>query len=282
MTKIKKVKTNIKKSLHSKPIDLSVIIVSKDTKELTRQTIETALAAMRGIAGEIIVVDNGSADGSIEMLKKFGRKIHLLANKRNLGFGVANDRGAGEARGKILLFLNSDTIVPRDCLTKIVNFFANYPTVGIASPRLVNNDQEHTLQHGSYGKFSTPWRIILRFSRLMPGLKSGRDCTLVDWVSGAALAIRTGLFRQLNGFDENIFLYFEDEDLCRRARELDWDIAVIHRAEIIHLSGKSTNNKKIRTKFYDQSQNYFIAKHHGLVWSAMIQLLRLPYRLMSK
>lgn len=264
----------------TKKIDLSITVVSLNTKELTRQTIESALLAAKDIKVEIIVVDNLSTDGSIEMLKKLGSKIKLIENARNLGFGAANDHGAHYAHGRYLLFLNSDTIVPKDSLKQIVALMDKNSEIAIAGPKLVNDKNQHLPQKGSFGRFFTPWRILLRLSAKTPELQKNQELTLVDWITGAALVIRREVYNLLGGFDENIFLYYEDQDLCLRAKKLDLEVAVFNNIEIIHLGGRSTT-KKQRTKFYDQAQNYFINKHYGLIWSSLINLFRLPYRLLK-
>src|SRR3989339_911662 len=142
---------DLQKNAAPKKIDLSVIIVSLNTKDLTKQTIDSALIAMENIGGEIIVVDNNSNDGSIEMIQKYGSKVKLVENRRNLGFGSANDRGAEHAKGKYLMFLNSDTIVPQHTFSEIIKFLDQNEEVGLLSPKLVNNDKDHSLQLGSFG-----------------------------------------------------------------------------------------------------------------------------------
>src|SRR3990167_8261693 len=134
------------KAIPPKNFDLSIIIVSLNTKDLTKQTIESVLENINDLKVEIIVVDNASTDGSVEMLEKLGSKIILLKNQRNLGFGTANDRGARVARGHLLLFLNSDTLVSKGSLSKILEFMTEHNEVGIASPKIVNNDKEYSLQ----------------------------------------------------------------------------------------------------------------------------------------
>lgn len=281
MPKIKtKKKANLQKNTVPKKIDLSVIIVSLNTKDLTKQTIDSALVAMENIGGEIIVVDNHSSDGSTEMIQKYGSRVKLVKNRRNLGFGSANDRGAAHAKGKYLMFLNSDTIVPKDTLSEIVKFLNQNNTVGILSPKLVNNDNSHSLQLGSFGQFSTPWRILFRLTRKKLTLNLKKSFTKVDWISGAAMVIRRNLFTQLKGFDENIFLYYEDEDICRRASIYDFDTVVLNNVEIIHLNGKSSSNNKKKLDYYDQSQDYFIDKYFGVIWASLIHLMRIPYRLL--
>lgn len=270
---------NQKSEIKNQSPDLSVIIVSLNTKDLTKQTIDSALEAMAEIEGEIIVVDNYSNDGSIEMLKKYGSKVKLIKNKRNLGFGSANNRGALEARGRYLMFLNSDTIVPKNTLAEIIKFLDQNNEVGILSPKIVNNDKDHTLQAGSFGKFSIPWRVLCRLTRKKLSLNHKLTFTKTDWVSGAAMAIRRNLFNHLR-FDENIFLYFEDEDLCRRSAAYDFETVVLNNIEIVHLKGKSSTNNT-RLKHYDRSQDYFIDKHFGFIWVSIIHLVRLPYRLLK-
>ncbi len=104
----------------------------------------------------------------------------------------------------------------------------------------------------------------------------------VDWVTGAALAVRGEAFRATGGFDENFFMYFEDNDLCMRIRKAGFTVDLCPESEIIHIGGKSLKSDQKRSDIYFKSQDYFFRKHYGIVGTALVKLIRLPYRLIKR
>jgi len=253
---------------------LSIVIVSYNTKKLLDNCLKSILA--NNFNCQIIIVDNNSSDGSPAMIRKKYSQITLIANKKNVGFGRANNIGAKKAKGEIIFFLNSDTIVPCGTLKKLVKFFNDHPQIGIIGPKVILKNG--SLQPYSFGDDPTLYGLIK--SKLMKK-RSWAKTKRVDWVTGAALAIRRQLFNDLFGFDENIFMYFEDNDLCLRARQMGFKVYLDAETSIIHLGGKSADDSKAKKDIYFQSQDYFFSKHYGLTGKLFLKLMRLPYRLIK-
>jgi GT2 family glycosyltransferase len=274
---------------------LSIIIVSFNTEKLLEETIKSIYSSEKDNSFfEIIVVDNNSSDKSIKMVKeKFGQ-VKLIINSKNLGFGAANNLGAKNAKGEYLLFLNSDTIVQSEALTKMVDFFKKNKRVGILGPKLVLNSGK--IQPYCIGyKSSLGQSFKNRFAKCLAKLKINKkfltrlsleywdwlEPRSVDWVTGAALMIRKNLFDKVHGFDEKIFMYFEDQDLCLKANQLNQETWVLPNAEIIHLGGKSIKLDNERKKYYYQSQDYFFKKHFGKFSYLLMKIISFPVRILS-
>ncbi len=255
----------------------SIIIVNYNTKNLTKNCLNSIFANCKSINFEIIVVDNNSQDSSIEMLKKdFGDKIKLIANNENIGFGPANNQGAKIAKGKYLFFLNSDTIIKSDIFSAIKIFLNSNKDIGVISPKLLLADGSE--QERAYGKFPTLFSVIAeKFKR--PKIVKNKSLE-VDWVSGAALIIRKDIFKRVSGFDEKFFMYFEDIDLCRRVKDFGYKIIVFSEIAVIHLGGKSLNKFSKRKEYYYKSQNYFYKKYYGNLKMNLMRFIRLPYKLL--
>lgn len=239
-------------------MDLSIITVSYNTKELLAVCLESALAGLdrSGLSGEIWVVDNASSDGSAEMVRADFAGVRLIAHEENLGFAAGNNlalksMGLGStAISRHVLFLNPDTRVIGDALGSLVRFLDTSPGVGAAGPRLVHGDG--SFQHSAFA-FPGLIQLLLDFfpfhPRLLNSSFNGRyprhlyeagQPFAVDHPLGAALMIRGATLVQVGGFDERFFMYCEEIDLCRRIRDLGWDICCVPEAEIVHLVGQST------------------------------------------
>ncbi len=221
------------------------------------------------------MIDNNSSDGSVEMLKEnFGDKIKLIINKENKGFGSANNQGAKTAKGDYLFFLNSDTIIKSNILIELDEFINKNQDVGVVAPKLLlENGNEQPFAFGDYPRVLN---IILEKFK-SPSVYKNIPFE-VEWVSGAALIIKKNLFNKIGGFDENFFMYFEDIDLCKRVKDLDYKIMVNPRISITHLCGNSIKFFKKRKNYYYKSQDYFYNKYYGLLGACLMKLLRLPHK----
>jgi len=253
----------------------SLIIVSFNTKEILKNALSSIFAYCPGEMFEVIVIDNNSGDGSAEMLNNFfGDKIKLIINKHNAGFGAANNLGAKIARGEYLFFLNSDIIAKEDILSGLAKIFESRPEIGILAPRLILPDGSE--QKFASGNFPSLADLILGKIKKDAAEKK---YIKIDWVSGAALAIRKNLFDQAGGFDENFFMYFEDIDLCKRVKDISYQVAVLPSITVVHLGGKSLKNDRQRKKHYYVSQDYFYKKHYGKLKLVLLRFFRWPYKL---
>jgi GT2 family glycosyltransferase len=254
----------------------SIIIINYKTKELTKNCINSVFFNFSKNNFEIILADNASKDGSVEMLKNdFGEKIKLIANSENKGFGPANNQGAKLAKGEYLFLLNSDTIIKNNILLELEKFLIKNKDVGIVAPKLFLKDgSEQPFAFGDY-----PRLLSLIFEKFKKPPKYLNGPFEVEWVSGAALIIRRELFKQLGGFDEKFFMYFEDIDLCKRVKEMNYKIFVNPKISLTHLCGKSPARFVKRKSYYYESQDYFYKKHYGSLIMYLMKIIRWPYKI---
>jgi GT2 family glycosyltransferase len=228
----------------------------------------------------VIVVDNGSTDNSADALATSLPRVNLVRSEWNRGFAGGNNLGAKVARGRYFAFLNSDTLLIDDSLASLVAFADAHPEIGILSPVLYLEDGK-TIQSTAIAGFQTLLSVVTR-RHTKHVIDLGREFQYVDLVAGAAMVVRRGLFQELGGFDEGIFMYLEDDDICKRAADLGMRTAVYARASVIHLGGRSISTGPARKRIYYRSQNYYWLKHHGLLPTLVMRCVRLPYRLVRE
>jgi len=255
---------------------LSIIIVSWNVKKDLAQCLDSIRTNQTNHEHEIIVVDNASSDGTVEMVSQNYPKVRLIANQQNTGFGAANNQGVKISQGHYLLFLNPDTIVHAEALDTLIDFMDDNTNVGICSPKLLNSDG--TTQ-GSIRSFPTFRAILYRhtiFRQLGIFRKDYKKWMMrdfaydlisdVDQPAGAALMTRASALKQVddNGFDENFFMYFEEVDLCYRIKQAGWRIVFIPTSQITHLGGRSAEQipSHIRMMML-QSMFIFFKKHRS-------------------
>lgn len=254
--------------------DVSIIIINYKTSDLLVGCLKSLLKYCQELNFETIVIDNNSKDSSLETIKINFPQVKLIRNKKNAGFAWANNQGAKIAQGKILFFLNPDTLIKENIFQKISKIFKQDPEVGIVAPRLVLPNGQSQLY--AYGRKQTLSDLI--FSKFRTPLDTKSRILYVDWVSGAALAIRPSIFKKIGGFDEKFFMYFEDRDLCHRTKELGYKVVVLADIKVVHFGGRSLEKNKERKKLYYQSQNYYWAKHYGYLSLILMRLIRWPYK----
>ena len=225
---------------------LSIIILSYNTRELTTDCInsikEIYEKELKKGEIEIILVDNASTDKSMEAFSKLNYpNLIIIENKENFGFSKGNNIGAKKAKGSYILFLNSDTEVKDMGLVRMLEFMENNSNVGIAGGRLKNLD--NSVQK-SAGKFYTLFNIILFLlggERLGLLRKSSPKVSRTDWVSGACMMVRKDVFEKLGGFEEKLFMYMEDMELCFRAKKKGYLTYFYPNIELLHKERGSSN-----------------------------------------
>ena len=262
-------------------LDLSVVIVNWNLCRLLLDCLRGLPAAASGLAYDATVVDNASHDGSPEMVSAEFPDVRLIRNSENLGFARANNQGIRLAAGRYILLLNNDTILPPGALTGLVRFMDEHPDSGAAGPRLLRPDG--TAQPYAFGGDPTPAYLLRRgLVRLLwrrpPHDWATERVQEVDWVSGACLLARGQAVAQVGLLDENIFMYFEDNDWCLRLRQAGWKVYYDPQAEIVHLGGQSlAQNPAARASYY-RSLAYFYGKHYGPAARTLLRLALAPYR----
>ncbi len=234
-----------------KMIDISIIIVSFNTKNLTVQCIKSVFKEGSKLEKEIIVVDNGSVDDSvkeIEKLKiknrKLGSKIKIIVNSENLGFSKANNIGIKEAKGKYILLLNSDTVVKKGSIEALLEFARKKKDAGAVVPKLINPDG--TTQ-ASVFRLPNIKRAIEQYwlgkeKLLDKYYPEGNTPSIVESAVMAAFLITPKTLKMVGLLDERYFIYFEDLDYSRRIQEKGLKIYYLPSAEVIHYHGASGKN----------------------------------------
>lgn len=233
---------------------LTVIIVSYNTRELTLKALETLYATTRKTAFQTVVFDNASQDGSAEAIAEAFPQVTLIASKENLGFAKANNLVAAEAKTEWLLLLNPDTECHEGAVDNLLAFSEAHPEAGITGGRTVFPDG--SLNIASCWMRITPWSAFCKATGLssifsgsdffnFEGMGSWKRDSVreVDIVVGCFLMIRKSLWDQLDGFDLKYFMYGEEADLCLRARSLGYRPMITPDAEIMHLVGAASKQQ---------------------------------------
>jgi N-acetylglucosaminyl-diphospho-decaprenol L-rhamnosyltransferase len=261
------------------PSRLTVVIVNWNGAAL----LPACLAPLTGSGFEIIVVDNGSTDSSQELLVRSFPAVTVIANPDNRGFAVANNQGLRQASSPWVLFLNNDTIADPFALTQLCEFLEEHPQAGVAGPTLVFPDGR---RQASCGPGPNLWTEIMSktlLHRFVPGVRAkapARTCR-VDWVTGAALCIRRGLALELGGLDEQMFMFYEDLELCARVREAGSQVWFVATAPIVHIGGATRRHVETESLVHSyQSAELFFSKH-GPPWRQhLIRAMTVPEMLL--
>lgn len=283
-------------------MDVSVIIVNFNTKKLTEQAISSVYKFTKGIIFEIIVVDNASTDGSQQLITKKFPQVRLISNKKNVGFGAANNQGMETANGKYLFLLNSDAYFMENSLKKLFDLSegpslktANQPETEpksfkrdgplfVLAPLLLNEDRSvqqsagylpNLLQVFSWMSFLDD----LPFGYLLSPYHVDNDGfykkeSEVGWTTGAAMFIPKKVFTKTGGFDENIFMYGEEVEWCWRIKKAGFKVIFSPVTKLVHI-GRGSQNKNLLPAIIGEYKGliFLYKKHKGAVSLQILMLL---------
>lgn len=236
-------------------MDISIIVVSYNTKELLSDCIKSTKSAILNLKAEIFVVDNNSGDGSCDMVKKDYPQVKLITNQENVGFSCANNQALKKACGNYVLILNPDTKLMPETIKVMKRYMDKNQSIAVSTCRVeLPNGQ---LDADCRRHFPTPWRAFCHFSRLSKLFKGSKlfDQYYVGYLSdkteheldacvGAFMFIRHSAIKKVGYFDEDFFFYGEDLDWCWRFREAGFKITYNPQTKIIHYKGASSGIKK--------------------------------------
>lgn len=234
-------------------MDISIIIVSYNTAALTLDCLASIQKTKDQLEKEIFVVDNFSTDNSVTLIHKHFPQVKVIANSQNKGFGAANNQALKECRGSYIIFLNPDTTLKPDALQNALSFMEANQSIGLAGAKILNPDG--TLQESVSYRYPGEKYVSSETSHLLGKIA----CVL-----GAFMITRKDLILKLRGFDEDFFLYGEDQDLCWRIREKGFSIGYIEDAEVFHLGGQSEAKTPQVTLFVKKlsAEYLFYRKHY--------------------
>jgi len=279
-------------------MNLSIIIVSWNTRALLARCLESIFAYPPGHWYEVIVVDNASSDGSPEMVRKGFAQTRLIENHENIGFARANNLGILQCQGQAIMLLNPDTEIKPGAFQAILQFLDDHPKTGAAGPRILNPDG--SLQF-SCSPTPTLFRETLRLFHL-PGMRPDGYYPMDRWdqttprradiLMGACMVIRREALDQAGLLDEDYFMYSEEVDLCSRLGMNGWELYWVPTGQVVHYGGQSTQQvaQEMFLRLYESKLNYF-RKHRGslatltyklvLVLAAFLRLSLIPFALLE-
>jgi len=232
---------------------------------------------------EVIVVDNASSDDSVAMIEEEFPQVRLIANSENEGFTVGNNQGIAASRGQYILLLNPDTEVVGNALTTMVEYLDDHPRVGALGPQLLNPDGSIQSSRRRFPTLATAFLESTILQQWFPHNRVTRhyyttdrpndEIQEVDWVTGACLLARREAIEEVGPLDEGFFMYSEELDWCRRAKERGWKVVYLPTARVIHHGGQSSEQvKSFQHAQFQRSKIRYFRKHHG-PWQA--EVLRL-------
>ena len=267
------------------------IVLNYRTTDLTLKAVEATLREMEGMAGAVTVVDNDSGDGSFERLQAAVRergwsRVRVLQSGHNGGYGAGNNFGMrhglpdGSAPDHVYI-LNSDAFPEPGAIRCLMEYLEQHPEVGFAGSRIHGDDDAY---HQTAFRFPTVFsefesgagtgpisRLLQRYIVALPEPLEPQE---VDWMAGASLMVRTRMLDQVGLFDERFFLYFEETDLCLRARRAGWRAVYLPQSRVMHIGSVSTGMKtwKRMPAFWFDSRLWYFTKNHGVGYAVLATL----------
>lgn len=237
--------------------DFSVIIVNWNTKQLLLD----CLASIERNAGrascEIIVVDNGSTDGSVDAVRQSFPRATIIENGANLGFARANNRGLRHMTGTYAILLNSDTVVQEGAFVRLLAFMDGHPQAGMCGPQLLNADGSLQTSYGTFPTLASEFvsRSVLQFffpslyRRLfVPREPASSAAHAIDFIIGACMVARRKAIDEAGMLDEDYFFFYEEIDWCLRMKRAGWQVYHVPEARIVHFGGGSTRTVNLRAR----------------------------------
>ena len=266
-------------------MDVSVIIVNWNSRDILRNCLRSVYKDFGRLSLEVLVVDNASSDGSVELVHEEFPQVGLICNDENLGFSSANNQAIRNSNGRYILLLNNDAYLLEDALEKMVRFMDSHPQAAALGPKLLNEDGSTQPSTNNFpalgamalnkliGKSPLATRLMGEFSMQHWGYGHTRQ---VDMVTGACMMIRREALEEVGLFDENIFMYHEETDLCYRMKKAGWKVYFYPDAKCVHLlvKGRERSNYYPRQFVHCQTQLYFYRKHYSKVKVEFYKLVR--------
>jgi len=262
--------------------DLSIVIITKDTREMLKSLLVSIRQdnSLRPYIKELVVVDNASTDGTTEMILSDFPEVFLIRNPQNKGFAASANTGIAHTTGRYILFLNSDTVMIKGEMLKMLEFMERQKDIGICGPQLVYDDMrpQRSFAYRPNMIIELIPKSVLEFFLPSKYASKSRIYTAtveVDSLIGAAIMIKRDAINLTGGFDERFFFFLEETDLCLRVREKGLKVVFLPDIKIVHLQGKTVRKSWINGRIeYNISLHKFIKKHHNYLYYSIFSLIR--------
>lgn len=268
-------------------MDLSVIIVSWKVRDKLRGNLETILKSLGDFKFEVIVIDNNSQDGTVEMVASEFREVKLISNSENRGFAAANNQGMKIAQGKYLLLLNPDMRVEVDTLSKMLNWMDENPSATVSGCKLVSEEGNIVKQVRKFPKLSDQLAIIFKLPHVFKNINNKYLCadfdynrsSKVDSIRGAFFFISRERFKIVSGgrepfLDERYFIWFEEVDFCKTIYQLGGEVWYTPAANCLDYVGQSFKQVELgqTQRYFSESMIKYFAKWGNKLETAVLKL----------
>jgi GT2 family glycosyltransferase len=265
--------------------EVSVVLVSRNTRALTLEAVRSVFQTAESLRVEVILVDNGSSDKTMEAMQEEFPQVRCCRSPRNLGFARAANLGAREAQGKYLLFLNSDAYLFPGSLSQALFWMEKLPRCGVAGGQLYHGDGRPQNSVAAFPSVATEllWKPLLRrmFPEKYPGKETRpRQPSPVDSVVGAFFLVRRSLWEKLGGFDERFFFFLEETDFCRRAWQAGHAVYYFPDVRVGHRQGATARQGETAARIEYWRSRYLYFSLHGRPWERALLRAALPVRLL--
>jgi N-acetylglucosaminyl-diphospho-decaprenol L-rhamnosyltransferase len=256
--------------------DLSIVLVCWNNKAYLDPCLQSLYEGNLKYSFDVFVVDNGSTDGSQQMLQEKYPEVKIIQNSGNVGLGKASNQGIEASHGRYILLLNNDTIVNGPSFDAMVKFLDENTKTGAVGGKLLNPDG--TVQ-ACYNFFPSLWEDFLVNTRIgelirpgYPAVMSGEEIKSVDWLGSACLMVRRSALDKIGLLDESYFIYGDETDLQYRLKKAGWEVYYLPGATTIHYGGRSMNRWS-RRKMVLRGKLMFYQKHYGSVRTFLLRVL---------
>ncbi len=265
--------------------DVSIVFTQWNVRDMLRDCIHSVREKTNGLTYEIIVVDDGSTDGSPEMVRAEFPEVILTVNQTNIGVAKSYNKGVALAHGRYIQMLNSDMVLVNNAIKILLEFMETHSDAGACAGKLRNRDMTTQVSFGSFPGLLQAFTQAFGMSHLVPFVRWPQIGIIPDeslaspmeaeYLSGADMLIRREVIDAIGFFDERYTSYCEETDFCYRIRhDTDWRLYYVPAAEIIHFGGQSFSKvPEYRLRLMYSGYNKFLTKHHGRLYSLATRML---------
>lgn len=255
---------------------LSIVLVCWNNKAYLDPCLNSLYETGMRNSFDVVVVDNGSTDGSQQMLAEKYPTVRIIQNMSNVGLGKASNQGIQATTGRYVLLLNNDTIVNGESFDAMVDFLEQKPKAGAVGGKLLNPDGSIQACYNYFSTLSEEFLIATRLGEIFnsgyPSVLRGDEIRSVDWLSSACLMVRRAAFDQIGLLDEGYFIYGDEADLQYRLKKAGWEIYFLPQATTVHYGGRSMTRWPRRKMVY-RGKMLFYQKHYGAVKSFLLRTM---------
>jgi GT2 family glycosyltransferase len=266
----------VQKRSDDQVVDMSIVLVCWNNKAYLDPCLKSLYEGGLKSSFDVIVVDNGSTDGSQQMLAEKYPDVMLIQNERNVGLGKASNQGIEATNGRYVLLLNNDTLVNGPALDVLVEYLDAHPEAGATAGKLLNPDNSFQSGFAPFSTLLEEFLIVTHIGEMLwPGYPSHGDSNEIKetgWMSSACLLVRRAALDQIGLLDENYFIYGDEADLQYRLNKAGWKVVFLPNSSIIHFGGRSMDRWKRRKMVY-RGKMMFYRKNYGFLSTLLLRLL---------